>query len=255
MAVNLPQTKAIERADNGLRAYFGKIYQYMAASLTLSGLTAYLSTQEPLLSLLYTRTAEAAKLSVIGWVAFLAPFALIFMIQNAVRKINAAKASAYFWLFAALMGLSMGSVFTVYVPASVIQTFLITAATFLGLSFWASNTQKDLSGLGSFMFMGLIGIIIAMVVNIFLGSSLLSFVVSVLGVIIFAGFIAYDTQRLKNNYYAAQQASATGIFASDAKNADKAGMENALAVEGALSLYLDFINLFFYLLRFLGDRR
>lgn len=251
MTVSSPRTKAIERADSGLRAYFGRIYQYMAGSLALSGLTAYLSTQEPLISLLYTH-GETVKLSVLGWVALIAPFVLIFMVQNAVNKLNAAKAGLYFWLLAALMGLSMGSVFMIYVPASIVQTFLITAATFLGLSVWASSTQKDLSGMGSFLFMGLIGIIIAAIVNIFMASSLVSFVVSVLGVIIFAGFIAYDTQRLKNNYYAAQHASfSDGSFSQT----DKANIENALAVSGALSLYLDFINLFFYLLRFLGDRR
>ncbi len=240
MNTNLPQTKAVERPAEGLRAFFGKIYQYMAGSLVLSGLTAYASTQEPLVRLLYTVRPDKVSLSVLGWVVLLAPFVLIFMIQNAAGKLNAAKTNFYFWLFAALFGLSMGSIFTVYAPSSIVQTFLITAVSFLGLSLWGSATKRDLTGFGSFLVMGLIGIIVAMIVNIFLASSLMAFVVSVLGVGIFAGLIAYDTQRLKALYYQSQG------------NAD---IQNVVVVTGALSLYLDFVNLFQFLLNFLGDRR
>lgn len=241
MNTNLPQTKAVERPSEGLRAFFGKIYQYMAGSLVLSGLTAYASTQEPLVRLLYTvRSDNTVGLSVFGWIALIAPFILILMIQNAANKLNAAQANAYFWSFAALMGLSMGSVFTAYVPASVVRVFLITAASFLGLSFWGSATRRDLTGFGSFLIMGLIGIIIAMIVNIFMASSTVSFVVSVLGVFIFAGLIAFDTQRLKTLYYQTE---------------NSADVQNVAVVTGALSLYLDFINLFQFLLNFLGDRK
>lgn len=240
MNTNLPQTNAIERPAEGLRAFFSKIYQYMAGSLILSALTAYASTQEPLIHLLYSVQPDQVRLSVLGWVVLLAPFILIFMIQNAAQKLNAAKANFYFWLFAALMGLSMGSIFAVYVPASVVKVFLITAASFLGLSFYGSATKRDLTGFGSFLIMGLIGIIIAMIVNIFVASSLVSFVVSVLGVFIFAGLAAYDTQRLKSLYYQTRGSAET---------------QNVVVVTGALSLYLDFINLFQFLLNFLGDRR
>lgn len=240
MNMNLPRTKAVERPAEGLRAFFGKIYQYMAGSLVLSGLTAYASTQEPLVHLLYTVQPDKVSLSALGWVVLLAPFVLIFMIQNAAGHLNAAKANFYFWLFAALFGLSMGSVFTVYVPSSVVQTFLITAVSFLGLSVWGSATKRDLTGFGSFLVMGLIGMIVAMIVNIFLASSLVSFVVSVLGVFIFAGLIAYDTQRLKAFYY---------------QSVGNPEMQNVVVVTGALSLYLDFVNLFQFLLNFLGERR
>ena len=177
MNINTHHSLAVERTSDGLRAFFGKIYNYMTGSLVLSAASAYISTKEPLVDLLY-------KVSVV-----VAPFLLIFMIQNAANQLNPAKTAMLFWIFSILMGLSMGSIFLAYTTASIFQTFLITAASFMGLSIWGSVTKRDLSGLGAFLFMGLIGIILASIVNIFITSSMISFVVSVLGVFIFAGLI------------------------------------------------------------------
>ena len=238
MNTNYSQMRIVER-DDGLRAFFGKIYNYMAGSLVLSGFAAYLSIQEPLKSLLYVTKNNMITLAPLGWIVAIAPFILIFMIQNAVNKLNTAKANVYFWSFSALMGLSMGSIFMVYTTASIMQTFLITAGSFLALSVYGSTTKRDLSQFGSFLFMGLIGIILASVVNIFIASSMVSFCISVIGVFLFAGLIAYDTNRLKTMFYTVE---------------GHAEMQKSLAISGALSLYLNFINLFQFLLSFLGNR-
>ena len=238
MNINTRQALAIERTSDGLRAFFGKIYNYMAGSLVLSALSAYISTKEPLLNLLYKISDGKLTVSVLGWWIVVAPFLLILMIQSAANQLNPAKTTMLFWIFSVLMGLSMGSIFLTYTTASIFQTFLITAASFIGLSIWGNITKRDLSGLGAFLFMGLIGIILASVVNIFITSSMISFVVSVLGVFIFAGLIVYDTNRLKQMY------ASVSVEQRD-----------VLAVTGALSLYLNFINLFQFLLSFGGDRR
>ncbi|MBR4932782.1 MAG: Bax inhibitor-1/YccA family protein [Alphaproteobacteria bacterium] len=238
MNINTRQALAIERTSDGLRAFFGKIYNYMAGSLVLSALSAYISTKEPLLNLLYKISDGKLTFSVLGWLIVVAPFLLILMIQSAANQLNPAKTTMLFWIFSVLMGLSMGSIFLTYTTASIFQTFLITAASFIGLSIWGNITKRDLSGLGAFLFMGLIGIILASVVNIFITSSMISFVVSVLGVFIFAGLIVYDTNRLKQMY------ASVSVEQRD-----------VLAVTGALSLYLNFINLFQFLLSFGGDRR
>ncbi len=238
MNINTHHSLAVERTSDGLRAFFGKIYNYMAGSLVLSAASAYISTKEPLVDLLYKVSDGKLTFSVLGWLVVVAPFLLIFMIQNAANQLNPAKTAMLFWIFSILMGLSMGSIFLAYTTASVFQTFLITAASFMGLSIWGSVTKRDLSGLGAFLFMGLIGIILASIVNIFITSSMISFVVSVLGVFIFAGLIVYDTNRLKQMYVSVP-----------------VEQRDVLAVTGALSLYLNFINLFQFLLSFLGDRR
>lgn len=223
----------------GLRSYFGRIYNYMAGGLAVSGLTAYAATREPLFSLFYSVQNNVAGLSLLGWIAVLAPLIMIFMINSAVAKMNAAKAGLLFWIFSALMGVSLSNVFLMYTNASIFQAFLVTSASFLGLSLYGYTTKKSLAGWGSFLIMGLIGVIVAMLVNIFLKSSVLDLGLSVICVFIFVGLTIYDTNRLKFMY--------SDYMSEDAKK--------AVAVNGALALYLDFINLFRLVLYFLGDRR
>lgn len=223
----------------GMRAYFSKIYNYMAGGLVVSGVTAYLGTKEPLFSLFYKVTEQnTLGLTLLGWIAILAPLALIFMISSAVNRLHASRAAALFWLFSALMGLSFSNIFVAYTSTSIFQAFLVTAASFLGLSIYGYTTKKSLASWGSFLFMGLIGVIVAMVVNIFLQSSVLGFSVSIIAVFVFVGLTAYDTNRLKMMY-----------------NTAPAQARDSIAISGALALYLDFINLFRLLLMFLGNQK
>ena len=239
MELNTRQVNAVERVNQGLRAFFGKVYNYMAGGLVLSAIMAYIASHEPVIQWLYTVNNHSVSLSALGWIVSLAPLILVFMLGSAVNHSNPQKAAVLFWTLSALIGLSLGNVFIVYTEASVAQTFLVTAGTFLALSIYGSSTKRDLSGFGSFLFMGLIGLILASIVNIFLKSSMTSFVISVIGVMIFAGLTAYDTNRLKLMY----------------ENASSEDQQKAFAISGALSLYLDFINLFFYLLHFFGNER
>jgi FtsH-binding integral membrane protein len=173
------------------------------------------------------------------WVIIFAPLAMVFFISARINSMGLGAAQASFWAFAALMGLSISSIFLVYTQASITQVFFITAASFGALSLYGYTTSKDLSAWGSFLFMGLIGIIIAMVVNIFLASTALQFAISVIGVLIFAGLTAYDTQQIKEMYYAGDDRTVAG----------------RKAVMGALRLYLDFLNMFMMLLSLFGGRR
>lgn len=223
--------------STGMRAYFGKIYNYMAGGLAVSGVTAYLGTKEPLFSLFYKVTDGIMGLTLLGWVAILAPLALIFMISSAVKQMQASRASALFWVFSALMGLSFSNIFFAYTATSIFQAFLITAASFLGLSIYGYTTKKSLASWGSFLFMGLIGVIVAMIVNIFMQSSALGFAVSIIAVFVFVGLTIYDTNRLKIMYNAAPKEA-----------------HDSLAISGALALYLDFINLFRLILMFFGNQ-
>ena len=188
-----------------------------------------------------TLTAFGAALyaSPLKWVVMLAPLAMVFFLSFRVEKMSVAAAQTTFWVFAALMGLSLSSIFLVFTGESIVRTFFITAASFGALSLWGYTTKRDLTGMGSFLFMGLIGIIIAMIVNIFLQSSTaLQFAISAIGVLVFAGLTAYDTQKIKEMYY----------------EGDGAAVAGRKAIMGALRLYLDFINLFLFLLQFLGNR-
>jgi FtsH-binding integral membrane protein len=168
----------------------------------------------------------------------LAPLAAVFFLSFRVHRMSVSAAQTTFWVYAALVGISLSSIFLVYTSASIVQTFFITAASFGALSLWGYTTKRDLSGMGSFLFMGLIGLILAMVVNIFLASSALQFAISAIGVLIFAGLTAYDTQQIKEMYY----------------EGDGALVAGRKAIMGALRLYLDFINMFLFLLQFLGNR-
>lgn len=217
--------------DEGLRAYMLKVYNYMTSGVLLTGIVAMLvASSETLMQSIYG--------SGLGIVVSLAPLAFILVMSFGVHKMSSSTLQMIFWAFAATMGLSMAWIFAAYTGTSIARTFFITAASFGALSLYGYTTKKSLSGMGTFLFMGLIGLIIASIVNFFLASSMLQFIISVAGVLIFAGLTAYDTQRIKESYYmmATGEAVAKG------------------AIMGAVNLYLDFVNLFMFLLQFLGNR-
>ena len=186
-----------------------------------------------------TNIGNAIYNSALMWVLMLAPLGIVFYMSFGIAKMSASKAQSVFWVFAALMGASLSSIFLVYTGASITRVFFITAGTFGAMSIYGYTTKKDLTKLGSFLFMGLIGIIIASLVNIFLKSSMMYFIISIIGVLVFVGLTAYDTQKIKNMYLAS----------------DSGELMGKKAVMGALTLYLDFINLFIMLLRLFGQRR
>ena len=223
-----------------MQTYFARIYNYMAGGLLLSALMAWLSVKEPLVSLFYQQMPEGViTFSVLGWIALFAPLIVVFLIGNATSKLNVQQAQLWFWLFSALMGISLGNIFFLYSNAAIFQAFIVTAAMFLGLSWIGAKTERDLSGLGHFLLMGLIGVVVASLINLFMHSGMMNFVLNVLSVLIFVGLTAYDTNRLKAMY-----------MASDSED-----MMRVKAIQGALALYLDFINLFRLMLYFLNNRR
>jgi uncharacterized protein len=234
-----------EAIDQGLRSYMLRVYNYMGIGVAITGIVAYLVFA---MSVVQGADGAISGLTPFGnfmfasafrWVVIFAPLGLVFFISARINSMSVAGAQLAFWLFAALMGASLASIFLVYTGASIAQMFFITAASFGALSLWGYTTNRDLSPWGSFLFMGLIGIIIAMLVNLFLVSSALQFAISVIGVLIFAGLTAYDTQQIKEMYYVGDDGSVAG----------------RKAVMGALRLYLDFINLFMMLLSLFGNRR
>ncbi|MEX0814866.1 MAG: Bax inhibitor-1/YccA family protein [Dongiaceae bacterium] len=218
--------------DVGLRQYMLRVYNYMAGGLALTGVAAYLTASTPALF-------NAIFGTPLVWVVMFAPLGFVIFLSARINKMSLTGAQTAFWLFAAVMGLSLASVFVIYAGESIARVFFITASVFAAMSLYGYTTKKDLSGWGSFLFMGLIGIIIAAVVNLFLASSALQFAISVIGVLVFTGLTAYDTQRIKETY----DVSASGEVAGKT------------AIMGALRLYLDFINLFLMLLQLFGNRR
>ena len=218
--------------DVGLRQYMLRVYNYMSGGLALTGVVAYLvGTNETMLQAIYGTPLR--------WVVMLAPLGFVLFFSVRINKMSAGAAQAVFWAFAAAMGLSLSYIFAVYTGASITRVFFITAGTFAAMSLYGYTTKRDLTAWGSFLFMGLIGIIIAMVVNLFLQSSALNFAVSVIGVLVFVGLTAYDTQKIKEMYI----------------ESDGAAVMTKKAIMGALNLYLDFINLFMMLLRLFGSMR
>ena len=218
--------------DAGLRQYMLQVYNYMASGLALTGLVAYaVSTSETVMQAIFGTG--------LFWIFVLAPLGLVFFLSARINRMRASTAQALFWVYAAMMGVSLASIFIMYTGTSIARVFFITAGTFAGMSLYGYTTKRDLTKWGSFLFMGLIGIIIASVVNMFLASSALYFVISVIGVLVFVGLTAYDTQAIKNIYSAADDSETYG----------------KKAIMGALKLYLDFINLFIMLLYLFGDRR
>ncbi len=217
--------------DVGLRDYMLRIYNYMASALALTGIVAYVFAN----SGMYLSVARTPLI----WLIMLAPFGLVMLLSFGINRLSAAATQAIFWAYAALMGLSLASVFLVFTGASVARVFFITAGTFAAMSLYGYTTRRDLSQLGSFLFMGLIGIVIASLVNLFIGSTALQFAISVIGVVVFTGLTAWDTQQIKEMYY----------------EGDGGEIASKKAVMGALRLYLDFVNLFMMLIQLLGVRR
>jgi uncharacterized protein len=229
--------------DAGLRAYMIRVYNYMTAGVALTGLVAWFTFSAAVIQsgvgLQLTPFGHAIFGSPLMWLLVLAPLGLVMLLSFGINRLSAGTALTLFFVYAGLLGLSLASIFLVYTGASITRVFFISAATFGAMSLWGYTTQRDLTGMGSFMFMGLIGIIIASLVNIFLKSSGLDWAISVIGVLVFVGLTAYDTQRIKEMYSVNDDGTVAG----------------RKAVMGALSLYLDFINLFLMLLRIFGDRR
>jgi len=224
---------SVERIDEGLRAYMLSIYNYMGLGLAITGLVAFIVASTPALYQPIFGTP-------LKWVVMLAPLGFVFALSAGIQRFSVSTAQILFWVYAGVMGLSLASIFLVFTGESIARTFFITAAAFGALSLYGYTTKRDLSAFGSFLVMGLFGLVIAMLVNLFLQSSALQFVVSVLGVFIFSGLTAWDTQQLKNLYFDVQ---------------DDATATAKTAIMGALKLYLDFINLFIFLLHFLGQAR
>jgi len=228
-----------EMIDQGLRSYMLRVYNLMALGLAITGVAAYLGFNFAVQDGQLTQFGVLLFQSPLRWVVILAPLAAVFFLSFRINRMSVAAAQTTFWVYAALVGLSLASIFLVYTQSSITQTFFVTAAAFGALSLYGYTTKRDLSAMGSFLIMGLFGLIIASIVNIFLASSALQFAVSVIGVLIFSGLTAYDTQRIKELYY-------------EGDGAEVAGRK---AIMGALTLYLDFINLFMFLLQFMGDRK
>ena len=231
--------------DEGLRAYMLKVYNYMATGILLTGIVALITFKMSVVTndagsiVGLTQIGNAIYMSGLKWIVMLAPLGIVFYMSFGINKMTAAKAQTTFWIFAALMGLSLSSILLVYTGMSVTRVFFICSATFGAMSIYGYTTKRDLTKLGSFLMMGLIGNIIASIVNIFMKSSMMYFVISILGVLIFVGLTAYDTQKIKNMYSVS----------------DTGELMGKKAVMGALTLYLDFINLFIMLLRLFGQRR
>jgi len=226
-AASIPQVGI----DVGLRNYMLRVYNYMAGGLAITGVVAYLAAA----SGFYAQIAHTPFI----WVVIFAPLGVVLLLSYRLQKMSLGAAQATFWGFAALMGLSLSYIFLVYTGASIAQVFFITAATFLAMSLWGYTTKSDLSKFGSFLMMGLIGIIIASLVNIFFASPAVQFAISIIGVVVFTGLTAWDTQRIKEMYW----------------EGDGGEIAGKKAIMGALALYLDFINLFVMLMQLMGNRR
>jgi hypothetical protein len=218
--------------DAGLRSYMLKVYNYMASGVLLTGIVA----------LLFANSGMAAQVfgggGLLPWVIILSPLAIVFAMSFGVNRMQTSTLQILFWSFATLMGLSMSTIFLVYTRVSIAQTFFAVSAAFLGLSLYGYTTKKDLSGFGTFLIMGVVGLLVAMLINIFLRSPAMHFAISAIGVLLFAGLTAYDTQKIKSMY--------AYVAGTD--------MMGKVVIMGALNLYLDFINMFQFLLSFLGNR-
>ena len=226
--------------DEGLRAHMNKVYGTMSVGTFVTFLVAWAVGTSPALLSVF-RDPATLQPNILGWIVMFAPLIMVFAFGAAINRLSAAGAQLFFWVFAAVMGLSMSWIFVAFTGYSIAQVFLVTSIAFAGLSLWGYTTKKDISGWGSFLIMGVIGILVASIVNIFLGSPAIAFAVSILGVLIFAGLTAYDTQKIKATYL------------QHAHSGDQEWLGKA-AIMGALSLYLDFINMFMFLLQLFGNR-
>lgn len=239
---DLTGEKAVETIDEGLRQYMIKIFNYMGAGLCITALAAWLVANTPMLGMMYNinQAANTVSLSALGWIILLAPLAMVFGFGAMVQRASSSAVKLMFFAFSFVMGMSCANILLLYSGESITRVFLITAATFGAMSLYGYSTKRDLTGIGSFLYMGLWGIIIASLVNIFMKSTGLYYAVSYISVVVFVGLTAYDMQKLKELYY--------GVSADEESR-------NKVAISGALNLYLDFINLFLSLLRIMGDRR
>lgn len=221
--------------DQGLRAHMNKVYGLMSVAMLITAGTAWaVGTNATLFTAIFTTPLR--------WVVMLLPLVMVFAFSAMLNRLSVAAAQLFFYVYAAAMGLSLAFIFAIYTGTSITTTFLTTSAAFAGLSLYGYTTKRDLSAMGSFFMMGLIGLLVASVINMFLASTALAFAISVIGVLIFAGLTAWDTQAIKNDYI------------SHARSGDAEWMGKS-AIMGALRLYLDFINMFMFLLQFMGDRR
>ena len=250
MALNFNQksfTKTADQTviDEGLRAYMLKVYNYMTTGLLLTGVVAFLFGKA---SIILSETGQLIGLTPLGatlfnsplkWIIMLAPLGFVFYLSARMHKMSLSKAQITFWIYSAVMGLSLSWIFIVFTQVSIVKVFFISSATFAAMSLYGYTTKKDLTRLGGFLIMGLIGIIIASLVNWYFQSPALQFAISIIGVLIFVGLTAYDTQKIKNMYLA--------------NDSETIGSKKALM--GALRLYLDFINLFILLMQLFGQRR
>jgi len=231
--------------DAGLRAYMLRVYNWMSSGLLLTGIVAYAIANTSLISLFYqqvmTPRGIAVQPTILGYAAIFAPLVFTMVLSFGVNRLSRSATQALFWAFAAAMGASIANIFLIYSGASIARVFFVSAATFGAMSLYGYTTKSDLTKMGSFLFMGLIGIIVASLVNMFIGSTALQFAISVIGVLIFVGLTAYDTQRIKGDYQQFAYAEGTDIAAKR-------------SVFDALSLYLNFINLFMLLLQLFGNR-
>ncbi|MEZ5835181.1 MAG: Bax inhibitor-1/YccA family protein [Geminicoccaceae bacterium] len=234
MTNSAPAGLSAERLDQGLRSYMLSVYNYMAIALVITGLTAFATSQSPAMLQLIFGTP-------LKWVVMLAPLGFVMLFSFRINKMSTGAAQLTFWGFAVVMGLSLASIFLVFTGESIARVFFISAATFGAMSLYGYTTKTDLSKFHSFLMMGLIGIVIASLVNIFIGSSAIQFAVSIIGVLVFIGLTAYDTQAIKEEYVG-------GLEYADG------GIQTKGAIMGALRLYLDFINLFMMLLQLFGNR-
>jgi len=231
-------TVSVPRAarDVGLRSYMLSVYNYMASAVLLTGIVAMLFAPYARQVLI---SANGRGMSGLGWIITLSPLAIVFAMSYGAARMRTGTLQLLFWAFAGLMGLSMSTLFLVYTGTSIAQTFFATAAAYLGLSLYGYTTKRDLSGFGTFLIMGVVGILVALLVNMFLQSTAMALAISVIGVLLFAGLTAYDTQRIKSMYAYVQGTEMAG----------------KTVIMGALTLYLDFINMFQFLLSFMGNRR
>ncbi len=222
--------------DAGLRSYMLSVYNYMASGVLLTGVIALLFANSPYIDLLYNDRGGA---SLLGYIVMFAPLMFVMVLSFGINRLSTSTAQMLFWAYAAVMGLSLSSIFRIYTGESIALTFFSTSAAFAGLSLYGYTTKRNLSGLGTFLIMGLVGLLVASFINLFLQSGTMQLVISFIGVLLFAGLTAYDTQKIKSLY------------------AHVAGTEmmGKTIVMGALTLYLDFINMLLFLLRFMGDRR
>ena len=236
-SANAVNTGAARTApDAGLRSYMLSVYNYMASGVLLTGIIALLFAPYAGQVLI---APNGRGMSGLGWIVTLSPLAFVFAMSFGVNRMRTSTLQLLFWGFAAVMGLSMSTLFLVFTGVSIAQTFFATAAAYVGLSLYGYTTKRDLSGIGTFLIMGVVGLLVAMLVNLFLQSGTMALAISAIGVLLFAGLTAYDTQRIKSIYFQ--------VAGSD--------MQGKVVIMGALSLYLDFINMFQFLLSFMGNRR